>query len=68
MHTLLKRIECKGYGRWLGNHYISSIAYADDLKLLSPTIHGFRKMTVICEEYVEDYGVKYNPTKRVCIL
>ncbi len=68
MDTLLKRLESEGYGFWIGSHYFGSAGYADDLKLLSPTIYGLRKMTVICEEFGEEYGVKYNPTKTACIL
>ncbi len=68
MDTLLKRLETKGYGCWIGSHYFGSVGYADDLKLLSPTIYGLRKMTVFCEEFGEEYGVQYNPTKTVCIL
>ncbi len=68
MDTLLKRLESEGYGCWISSHYFGSVCYADDLKLLSPTIYGLRKMTVICEEFGEEYRVQYNPSKTVCIL
>ncbi len=63
MDTLLKILESEGYD----SHYFGSVGYADDLKLLSPTIYGLRKMTVICDEFGEEYGVQYNPTKTACI-
>ncbi len=47
MDTLLKRLESEEYGCWIDSHYFGSVGYADDLKLLSPTICGLRKMTVI---------------------
>ena len=68
MDVLLKQLESEGYGCWVGNHYFGSIGYADDLKLLSPSEHGLREMGRICEEFGEEYGVQYNPTKTVCIL
>ncbi len=62
--------EIRVWRIWLldGHHYYGSVVYADDLKLLSPTIHGLRKMTVICEEFGEEYGVQCNPTRIVYIL
>ncbi len=40
MDVLLDKLQSEGYGCWIGNHYYGSIGYADDLKLLSPSIHG----------------------------
>ncbi len=68
MDVLLDKLQSEGYGYWIGNHYYGSIGYADDLKLLSPSIHGLRKMTIICEEFGKEYGIQYNPTNTVCIL
>ncbi len=68
MDDLLKRLEAEGFGCWIGNHYFGSVGYADDLKLLSPSAHGLRRMTKIFEEFGIEYGVQYNPTKKVCIL
>ncbi len=68
MDALLNRLEIEGYGCWIESHYFWSIGYADDLKLLSPSVHGLRKLTKVCVEFDEEYGVQYNPTKIVCIL
>jgi hypothetical protein len=68
MDALLKRLEDEGYGCWIGNHYFGSMGYADDLKLISPTIQGLKMMNSICEDFGYEYGVQYNPTKTVCIL
>ncbi len=40
MDALLNRLKREGYGCWIGNHYCGSVEYADDLKLLSPSVHG----------------------------
>ncbi len=68
MLALLNRLERKCYGWWIGNHYFGSIGYSDDLKLLSPSVHGLRKLPEVCDEFDEEYGVQYNPIKTVCIL
>ncbi len=58
MNALLKRLEAEGFVCWIGNHYFGSVGYADDLKLLSPTAHGLRRMTKICEEFrMIEYGL-----------
>ncbi len=59
MDALLNRLEREGYGCLIGNHYF---------ELLSPSVHGHRKLTEVCVEFGEEYGVQYNPTKIVCIL
>ncbi len=61
--TLLKRLEAEGFGRWICNHYFDLVRYADDLKLLSPSTHGLRRMTKISEEFGIEYEVQYNPMK-----
>ena len=37
--------------------------YADDLSLLCPTITGLQKMLEICEQYAEEYCIKFNASK-----
>ncbi len=56
MDKLLKRLESDGYGCWIGSHYFGSVSYADDLKLLSPTIYGLRKMTSSVRNLVRSMG------------
>ncbi len=67
MDALFNRLEREGYGCWIENHYFGSIRYADDLKLLSPSVHGLRKLTEVCIEFGEEYSVQHNP-QRQCIL
>ena len=39
------------------------IGYADDLKILSPTICSLNNMVKICSEYSTEYEVLFNQTK-----
>ena len=66
--TLLKQLETDGIGCWVRGQFYGAIGYADDLKLLSPNVKGLKHMLEICERFGQTYGVKYNPTKTVCIL
>ena len=68
MDVLLDRLEKDGYGCWMGNHFTGAICYADDLTLLSPSITGMQKMIQTCEEYADEFGIQYNPTKSVCVM
>ena len=65
---LLIRLEKYGEGCWIGNQFFGAIGYADDLTLLSPTVTSLSKMIKICEEFSNEYNVKYNPDKTVCLL
>ena len=51
-----------------GRKYLAALCYADDLTLISPTIHGLQAMLQICEDFANDFGMKYNSTKTVCMM
>lgn len=68
MDELISRLQRKGTGCWIGNYFCGSIAYADDLTLLSPTAAGLQCLLTVCEEYGAEYGMSYNPTKSHCVL
>lgn len=65
---LLTRLERHGEGCWVGNQFYGAIGYADDLTLLAPTVSGLSKMIKVCEDFSNEYNVKYNPDKTVCML
>lgn len=67
MDELLTRLQAAGIGCYVGKEYCGSFAYADDLTLLSPTGSGLQIMLNVCEEFSEEFGVKFNLTKTVCI-
>jgi len=39
------------------------IAFADDVVLLSPTLHALKCQLKICAEYAEEFSVSFNPSK-----
>ena len=67
MDELMLRLEASGVGCYIGNKFYGGLSYADDLKLLSPSVYGLQKLLQICEDFGNEYSVKYNAKKTVCI-
>jgi len=67
MDILLKRLENRGIGCHIGETYLGSLAYADDLTLLSPSLQGLQEMLRECEKFGDEYKVIFNPVKTQCI-
>lgn len=65
---LLLRLADEGSGCWVGKHFFGALGYADDLTLLSPSVTGLRTMLQICQKFAEEYSVKYNGDKTVCMI
>ena len=45
---LLKRLESSGMGCYIGHHLCGCVGYADDFKLLCPSVNGLRSMINVC--------------------
>ena len=60
MDGLFEKLEKSGVGCHMGNHYMGGIGYADDLTLLTPTRSRLKVLIEICEQYADDYCVKFN--------
>ena len=56
-----------GIGCKIGNNYLRTIAYADDITLMSPSLSGLQKLIDICCKFNSDFHVKINDSKTVCI-
>ena len=63
---LIMRLKISGIGCHVGHEFYGCLGYADDFKLLCPSVKGLRKMLHICEEFGNEYSVKYNAKKTVC--
>ncbi len=62
---LLRNLKDSGIGCFIGHMYVGGMAYANDLKLLCPSIRGLQKMVNICSEFGIEYDILYNETKTV---
>jgi len=66
--VLLQRLTDSGYGCHIGQQYVGTLGYADDVILLSPTPFALRNMLRVCEEFGEEYCITFNAKKSECIL
>ena len=60
---LLLKLKNRGIGCHMGHHFVGALGYADDLILLSPTVHGMKIMIKICEGYANDHCILFNGNK-----
>ena len=51
---LLIELKRSGVGCYMGSVFAGAFGYADDLKLLTPTVTAMRKMVMICENYARE--------------
>ena len=52
-----------GYGAYVGNLFVGTIFYADDICLMSGSCFGLRKLLDICSDYGLKWDILFNPTK-----
>ncbi len=67
MDELIKELQSAVIGCYVGHEYFGCVSYADDMKLLCPSIKGLQQMIETCERFGEQYSVKYNAKKSMCI-
>lgn len=65
---LLQILEEKGVGCHIGTKYYGGVSYADDLKILCPSVRGLQSMVDTCAEFGIEYDILYNEKKSVCIV
>ena len=67
MDELIDKLKMNDVGRHIGRQFTGAFCYADDLTLLSPTIRGLQKMLNVCDDFANEYSVKFNARKTVCM-
>ena len=65
---LLLRLTRAGIGCHIGNYYVGTLAYADDVVLIAPTASAMRKMLTICDSFATEYCVSFNAKKSKCLV
>lgn len=63
MDVLLQRLRQANIGCYIGDNFVGSLCYADDLCLLASTRRGVMKMLSICQEFGDEYKVLFNSEK-----
>jgi len=67
MDVLIDRLRVAGIGCKLAQRFLGCLLYADDIVLLAHSLSGIRKMLKICEEFAEDYDMKFNSSTSVAM-
>ena len=67
MDELIHKLEMNDVGCRIGCQFTGAFCYDDDLTLLSPTIRGLQKMLNVCDDFPNEYSVKFNARKTVCM-
>jgi hypothetical protein len=65
--NLLVRLSNCGKGCFIGNVCLAVLAYADDLIILAPTPNAMRHLLSICDDFAENFDIKFNAVKSKCI-
>jgi hypothetical protein len=65
---LLTKLKSIGIGCHIGQTFLGSFGYADDLILLCPSLSGLKKMIQVCEEYAESYDILFNGKKSKLLI
>ena len=65
---MLNALQEENIGYFMGGVYAGALAYADDLMLLSPSVSALRKIANICQNYAQEYDIKFNGSKSQLII
>ncbi len=63
MDGLLTELGNSGYGCYMGSAFAGVFGYADNLKLLTPSVYALHQMAHICEHYAKRYDITFNAKK-----
>ena len=62
-YRMFKKLESTGVGCHMGSYFSGTLAYADDLTLLSPCISGLKMLIEVYEQYVREFDILFNANK-----
>ena len=65
--NLLIKLKQSGYGCHVDNVFMGALSYADDITLLSPSLHGLNRMLEICAKFADNFDITFNSKKTLCI-
>ncbi len=68
MDGLLNELSKSNVGCHIGGLFACGFGYADDLKLLTTSVHALRILANICEKYVTKYDITFNGKKSLLII
>ncbi len=68
MDCLLNELSKINVGCHIGGVFVGGFGYANDLKLLTPSVHALRILANFCEKYATKYDTNFNGKKSQLII
>ena len=68
MDALISKLIESQVGCWMGSVYAGSWVYADDFKLLAPSVKALHIMLEICQNYAKEYDVIFNDKSQLIVF
>ena len=65
--NLLIKLKHSGYGCHVDNIFMGVLSYADDITLLSPSLHGLNRMLEICAKFADNFVITFNSKETLWI-
>ncbi len=66
--TISNMSACKALCFYMGGVFVGATGYADDLKLLTPSVNALNILVNICQNYAAKYDVMFNGKKSLLII
>ena len=63
MDVLLSRLKSCGFGCYIGQSFVGTLGYADDIVLLASTRYSLSRLLRECELFSEEYLLTFNANK-----
>ncbi len=64
---LIENLEKSGKGCWVGKQFYGVLVYADDIKLLAPSLTALQSMVDMCKRFGDKNDLFFNSKKTMCI-
>ncbi len=64
---LIEKPEKSGKGCWVGKQFYGVLVYADDIKLLAPSLTALQSMVDMCKRFGDKNDLFFKSKKTMCI-
>ena len=61
--VLLQNLKDSGFGCHIGDTFMGTVSYADDVVILAPSLTSLKQMLNICDKFSDNYNVLFNVDK-----
>ena len=65
MDPVIARLKHLGLGCRVLDEFFGCLLYADDILLMSHSIHSMQLMLHVCDKFAEEFDMKFNSNKSV---